>query len=374
MSDVVLLARRLDQGGAERQLVTLACAMKARGIPVHVVLFYSGGVFDHELMAAGVPLYFADKQGRWDFFGFLWRLGAVLRRLRPAVVYSFLDLPNILATLLCRFAGRPRLVWGVRAAGMEMQHYDCLSQWLPRLENVLSRHADCIVANSEAGRAWAVSRSFPAERMVVVENGIDTRRFAPDPRGRERVRAAWGVAPDVPLLGLVARLDAMKDHSGFLETCARLARQRPDLMFVCVGAGSVRVLETLQAQADVLGIAGRVIWAGARQDMPAVYAALDVACSSSAFGEGFSNAVAEGMACGVPAAVTDVGDSARIVGETGAVAPPRNPQALAEAVLALLQRIDGEPGLGLAARDRIVERFSEQRMLERTLAVLTGSA
>lgn len=373
MSRVVLLARKLDQGGAERQIVALAKALKERGRDVHVVLFYFGGVFDGELAAAGVPVHFVGKRGRWDVVGFLVRLALILRRLRPVTVYSFLDLPNILAALLRPAVGRPRLVWSIRAAGMEMRHYDWLSRLVPRLEAGLSRTADVVVANSHAGSAWAVSRGFPAARMAVVENGIDTIRFHPDPKGRAEVRNEWKVNANNRLIGLVARLDAMKDHRNFLQACALLAARRNDLRFVCVGGGASSYRAELEEFAGHVGIADRLIWAGARQDMPAVYCAMDIACSCSAFGEGFSNAVGEAMACGVACVVTDVGDSARIVGEIGEVAPPRNADAFAGALDRMLARLEEDAAIGCKARTRIVDEFSVERMVLRTEQVVYGN-
>lgn len=371
MSRIILLARKLDPGGAERQLVALAKGLRKRGVDIHAVLFYKGGVYDDELAAAGVPVHFVGKRGRWDVAGFLVRLVVTLRRLRPLAVYSFLDLPNILSVLLYPFTGHPRLVWSIRAAGMEMHHYDWLARLIARTEALFSGAADVIIANSQAGSGWAVSRRFPAGRIVVVENGIDTERFRPDVEGRRRVRHEWGVDDRERLIGLVARLDVMKDHRNFLQACALLAAQRTDLRFVCVGDGPVAYRDELQALAGQLKIADRLIWAGPREDMPAVYSALDVA-SSSSFGEGFSNAIGEAMACGIPCAVTDVGDSARIVGELGEVAPPRDSHALASAITRLLDRLESEIDLKERIRARIVTEFSLERMITRTQAIIGG--
>lgn len=373
MGRIVVLARKLDQGGAERQIVALAKGLKEKGHDVQVVLFYVGGIFDGELTTAGVPVHFVGKRGRWDAVGFLVRLALILRRLRPATIYSFLDLPNILAALLRPAVGRPRLVWSIRAAGMEMHHYDWLSRAIPRLEAGLSRIADVVVANSHAGSAWAINRGFPAARMAVVENGIDTVRFQPDAVGRAEIRDKWKVGANQRLIGLVARLDAMKDHRNFLQTCALLETPPHDLRFVCVGGGSLAYRGELEAYAERLGISDRVIWAGACQDMPAIYCALDIACSSSAFGEGFSNAVGEAMACGVPCVVTDVGDSARIVGEVGEVVPPRDADALAEAIARMLDRLEGNADIRRQARARIVDEFSVERMVLRTEQVVYGN-
>lgn len=372
MDRIVLLARKLDQGGAERQIVALAKALKERGRHVHVVLFYVGGVFDAELVAAGVPVHFTGKRGRWDVLGFLVRLALILRRLQPAAIYSFLDLPNILSALLRPAMGSPRLVWSIRAAGMEMRHYDWLSRLMPRLETRLSRTADVIVANSQAGKDWGISRGFPPDKMVVIENGIDTERFKFDPVGRERIRNEWKVGAGETAIGLVARLDPMKDHRNFLQACALLAAHRDDLRFVFIGGGPSAYRAELEALSKNLGIADRMVWAGPRDDMRAVYSALDIVCSSSSFGEGFSNVIAEAMACERPCVVTNVGDSARIVGEVGEVAPPRDANALAGAMARMIDRAEANADIGRQTRARIADAFSVERMVSRTAQLVFG--
>ncbi len=367
---VVIVARQLAQGGAERQIVALARALRARGADVHLLLFYPGGVYDAEAVSAGVVLHCLDKTGRWDTIGFLWRFASTMRRLQPAVVYSFLDLPNILAALVWRHAGQPRLIWSIRAAGMEMRHYDWLSRVLPWIEARLSRRADITIANSHAGLAWATARGFPREQLQVIENGIDTRHFSRDTKGRNRLRALWGVPADAWVVGLAARIDPMKDHPGFLRACALQVAAGANLHIVCVGDGEPAYRRETADLANALGLAGRVVWAGARQDMPAVHSAFDIACSASAFGEGFSNAIGEAMACGTPCVVTDVGDSARIVGDLGELAPARDVQALADALARMQQRVQQEPDLGQRARQRIETQFSLERMVSRTEMLL----
>lgn len=373
MSCLVLVARKLDRGGAERQLVALAVGLKSKGWNIHVVLFYEGGAFDGELITAGIPVHYLGKKNRWDILGFLVKFCRTVSRLEPTVVYSFLDLPNILTVLFYRLIGQPRLIWSIRAAGMEMQHYDWLARFIPWVEARLNKWAFRVIANSHAGAAWARARGFSAARIVVVENGIDTRRFCPDSAARDRVRCDWQVDDDEILIGLPGRLDTMKDHPNFLRACASLAATRQRLRFVCIGSGPAGYRDELAALAENLGIGARLIWAGPRQDMPAVYSALDLVCSSSSFGEGFSNVVGEAMACGVPCVVTDVGDSARIVGDCGEVVPARDPSQLSLAMEKMLDRLVCEPDLRQRARARIENLFSVDNMVERTKRILCES-
>jgi glycosyltransferase involved in cell wall biosynthesis len=364
---IVILVRRLDQGGAQRQLIALALGLKALGRDVHVALFYPGGAFEAELGSHGVPIYVPGKHGRWDTIGFLIRLASCLRRLQPDVVYSFMDVPNILAATLKPFLAGARIVWGVRASNMNLSRYDWLSRLAYTLERRLARFADCIIANSDAGKRHAVANGFPEGKMVVIPNGIDTKYFRFDSEGRQQVRSAWGLDEDEILVGLVARLDPMKDHLTFLEAASRIARERHHVRFVCVGDGPAAYAEVLKQQAAVLGLTSRLIWAGARDNMPAIYSALDISSSSSSFGEGFSNTIAEAMACGVPCVVTDVGDSAHIVADTGSVVVPGDGFASAAAIQRLIDLpAAGRQALGEACRARIVSEFGVDRLVQRT--------
>jgi glycosyltransferase involved in cell wall biosynthesis len=369
---LVLLVRRLDHGGAERQLIELAKALHRRGRTVHVLLFYSGGLLDSELAAAGVPCSAADKNGRWDWPGFLWRLGRELRRMKPSAVYSFLDVSNVLAAVLWPFVGRPYLVWSVRAADVNFDSYDTPTRWANRMESWFCKRADVIVANSVAGRHWAVSRGFPQDRLQVIENGTDLQRFRPQPSARSNVRSEWGFTERHCVVGLVARIDPMKDHANFLAAAAVLVQDDPSWRFVCIGSGSSKLLAELKAISHALGLDDVVVWAGARTDIPNLLRGLDIACSSSRFGEGFSNSLAEAMASGVPCVTTDVGDSARLVGELGEVVAAADPLALAEGLRRMRTRLQTEPELRQRAIGRIETLFSLESMVQRTDQLIFG--
>ncbi len=363
---ICFLIRSLEPGGAERQLVTLVRALKERGEEVAVLVFYPGGGLEGELKEAGVELISLDKKGRWEVASFLWRLWRQIRRLRPDILHGYLVMPNLLAVLLKPLSPGLKVVWGVRASNMDLSRYD----WLARLEfwlsRFLARFADLILVNSWAGMEYHRQKGYPERKMVVVPNGIDTDRFRPHPEGRERVRAEWGVGKEEKLIGICARLDPMKDHPTFLRAAALLGRTRKDVRFVCVGDGPEPYSRELKGLAEELGVAGRLIWAGSRKDMTAVYSALDIATSSS-FSEGFSNAIAEAMACGVPCVVTDVGDSARIVGEAGVVVPAGDPAALAAAWTKILDLPEEERiKVSLTSRERVAKEFSVKVMVEKT--------
>jgi glycosyltransferase involved in cell wall biosynthesis len=360
---IVLLCRALTVGGVERQVVNLAKTLHRRGVDVSVMVFYAGAL-DPELHAADVPLINLRKQSRWDVLSFLVRGVRVVRTHRPDTIYGFLSTSNLLAALFKVFVPDVRIVWGLRSAHVDVERYDWLFRFAYRCEARLSRFADLIICNSSAGLEHAARRGFPRDRMVVVPNGIDTEHFRPDATARAQLRQQWQVAERELLVGLVARLDAMKDHPTFLRAAALLLAQRPNVRFVCVGGGGLQYAAELKELAASLGLNGALIWAGEHRAMPAVFNALDVAASSSS-GEGFSNTIAEAMACGVPCVVTDVGDSAAIVGPSGEVVAPRSAQALCDGLGRLLDRTGSE--LRQRARSLIVERFTDDALGAATL-------
>jgi glycosyltransferase involved in cell wall biosynthesis len=167
-----------------------------------------------------------------------------------------------------------------------------------------------------------------------------------------------GLDPEALLIGMVARFHPQKDHHTFVRAASLLADQ-PGVHFLLCGKEITGQNVELSGWIGGTGIGSRIHLLGLREDIPRVVAALDIATLSSSHGEGSPLVVGEAMASGVPCVVTDVGDSAEIVGATGLVVAPRRPEALAEAWREL---IEGGPELrgrlGQLARQRVEERYS----------------
>ncbi|MFL6725440.1 MAG: glycosyltransferase [Sphingomicrobium sp.] len=361
---ILLLARSLETGGAERQLVELARGLRTRGHSVTVAAFYKRGPLVAELESASIPLIDLRKRGRWDVIGFFWRARKLLRKMRPDVLYSFLGGANVIAALVARAVPKTRLVWSVRSADVDLSKYDWLHTTIYLVERAISGAPDLIIANSNKGMDYAIAQGFPAFKFAIVPNGIDVARFSADPQIRSVQRASWGVADEQIAIGTLARLDPMKDHVTFLHAAALAARQRSDLRFLCIGDGAEEArLKSLVVELD---ITDRVTFTG-QADASAALNALDIACSSS-ITEGFPNAIAEAMACGLPCVVTDVGDSAFIVGDNGVVVPRSDPKALAAALLDQASRLVSHDAA--RARARIVGNFSVDAMIDRTAGLL----
>ena len=371
MKKIFFFIRSLNVGGAERQLVITAKGLAERGYDVTVLTFYSGGAYGEELRDTKVRLVSLDKKGRWDLLPFFCSLVSILRSEAPDAVYSFLGVANIFSVLARPFVPNTRVIWGVRASNMDLCRYDWATRWSYWVECRLARFADLIVTNSRAGLKYAMVQGFPKTKMVAIPNGIDTERFQPDKMAGKRLRKAWGIGEDERLIGLICRIDPMKDHSTFIQAAALIKRQVENVRFVCVGKGEDEYEKSMRSLATKMGLDDVLIWAGEHSNMMEVYNALDIASSSSSYGEGFPNVVGEAMSCGVPCVVTDVGDSALLVGRTGWVVPPNDSEALCSVWCEIFLLEEKEfRAKAVAARDRVISQFSINALLISTEQLL----
>ncbi|MEI7606934.1 MAG: glycosyltransferase [Rhodospirillaceae bacterium] len=364
MLTVAHLITTLERGGAEAMLTKLAKAHAGQGVRPLVISLTGPGIYGPELEAAGIPVWSLGLRRGVPEPGALLKLVGILRREKPDLLQSWLYHADLLALLAAPLAGVRRLAWNIRCSDMDMRRYSRLSRWLVALLARLSPLPDAVLVNSEAGRLLHHELGYRPKRWETIANGFDITRFRPDPEARRAVRAELGLPDDALAVGLIARFDPMKDHASFLAAAERVARRHPRARFVLAGLG-IEPANPAFAAASSGALAGRASLLGPRADIPHLLAALDVGCLSSAFGEGFPNVIGEAMACGLPCVATDVGDSGRIIADTGRVVPPANPAALAEALDDLLDLPDDERRrLGAAARQRIEEHYA--------LAIIAG--
>ena len=358
---LAFLCRSLDYGGAERQLILLAEGLAQQGIRVKIISFYPSKDILPLSQHPNLKLVCLNKKGRWQIGSFLWKLWRQLKGC-PSV-HSYLTFPNVLMIFFKILSPRTKVVWGIRASTMDWYQYDGLARVLAWLEKFLAPFATGLIVNSWAGLAFLQQRKYRNHQIVVISNGIDTRRFYP--RQERSVRQAWGIADDQILIGLVGRLDPMKGHATFLKAAQLVLHHLPQARFVCIGNGSRVYQQQMQALATQLQLEPFLQWHPAVQEIESLYPNLDLLCQSSDYGEGTSNVMLEALACGTPCVATDVGDNKIIL--EGAVVPPRDPEALANAMLEQLEK-PAQSRETIAAA--VVKKFSTEALVMKTLAIL----
>jgi glycosyltransferase involved in cell wall biosynthesis len=362
---IVIIITSLFTGGAEIMLFKVLKRLARRFTP-HIISLTPGGEITARIQALGLPVEsLGMRPGAPSLLAF-YRLVRRLQTLQPQVVHTWMYHADLLGGLAARLARVPAIGWAIRHSNLDRDKNKrstrvvigaCarVSHWVP----------DRILSCSEVARQVHVDYGYAAEKMVVVPNGFDLARFQPDAPARAAVRRELGIADNTPLVGLFGRFDPQKNHSGFFEAAGKLQRSLPTVHFVLAGKGvdaGNRELMRLVNAADVHQVTHLL---GLRSDIPRLMAALDVLASSSS-GEAFPNVLGEAMACGVPCAATDVGDSAYIVGDTGRVVRSGDMVGLAEALEELLALPPAERNaLGAGARERVAKYFEIGQVVKR---------
>jgi glycosyltransferase involved in cell wall biosynthesis len=364
---ILFLMHSMAVGGTQRQLILLCRELLRRGHQVSVLLHYRGELLDTELQERGARIIYLKEDGRWRNFGFLIRLIRAVRAERPDVVYACLPLPNLLALLLRYVGGGCAVVCGVRASDMTGARARWRVRLALQLERQLVLNADMVIVNSQSG-ARDLCRGKECEHVTVIDNGIEPERFYYDECGRRRARASWHAAEDVLVVGCVARLDPMKDHATLLQAFGILRQSHSDARLVCVGTLVEPYFSELRELARRLRLDHAVHWRGHESDLSQLYSGFDALCLSSAYGEGFSNVIAEAMACGVPCVATDVGDARRVLSSADYLVPPRDPVSLARALAGALAQ--GRTFSKLRT-EKIRREFSVRSLVDGTEVALT---
>jgi len=349
----------LNVGGAETMLYRLVQVPEMARCEHRVVSLTSPGAIGDRLRQLGIESL-ALGMGRFPSPLKIVRLARIVRDFRPAVVHTWMYHANLIGGIAARLAGGVPIVWAIHSCVLEPGRARWTTRWTVALGAWLSGWLpDHIVAVSRASRDQHVAIGYDPTKLVVIPNGFDVEQYRPDPGARRAVREELRLDPDAVVIGLVARIDPVKDHASFIRAAALLARRQPHAAFLFCGDGT----EHLAGAIDGAGLSDRFRLLGHRDDVPRVMNALDVATLCSAAGEAFPLVVGEAMACGVPCVVTDLGDCSYLVGETGRVVRPRDPEALAAAWEEMvLLGPDGRHRLGREARRRIEREFSLRRV------------
>jgi glycosyltransferase involved in cell wall biosynthesis len=362
---VLHIINDLSIGGAEMMLYKLLSGMSEERFYPVVLSLVDRGKLRERIEALGIPVHSAGIDPEMPSPAPIWRLIRLARSLKPDLIQGWMSHGNLVAQLLATFVSRrSSVLWNIRQTLYSFEYEKRGTALAIKLCARLSRKPDRILYNSRTASAQHGAIGYRTEKTLVIPNGFDTVLFAPSPEARQSVRSELGVAESTFLIGLVGRFHPMKGHASFLRAAKLLLEQYPDVQFVLSGKEVSWSNQFLCDLVQRLGLVERVHLLGERQDMPRITAALDIASSSSSYGEGFPNVIGEAMSCAVPCVVTDVSDLPWVVGETGKVIPPRDPKALAEAWAELIELgIEGREALGQAARRRVIQYFPLDRVV-----------
>lgn len=349
----------LEYGGAEMMLYKLLSRMDRTRFRSEVISMIGLGPFSSKIQELGVPLRsLGMRRGIPNPLNLL-RLAKWIREAKPDVVQTWMYHADLMGGLATKLVGGIPVAWGIRHSDLSDQGSRRLTIYTMKMCAQASRWLPTqIVCCSEASQRVHTALGYSSKKMKVIPNGFDLSAFKVDSDARRSVRKELQIPSDAILIGIAGRFDPQKDHQNFIGAAALLHRSHSNVHFLLCGDDITWENDQLRGWIEKAGIEKQCSLLGRRNDMSRLIAALDIAASSSSFGEGFPNVIGEAMACGVPCVVTDVGDCALIVGETGRVVPPRNVNALFASLTELIDLgLDGRKKLGLAARDRVRQHY-----------------
>lgn len=338
----------LDRAGAEGQLTALLTRLDRTRFEPHLVCLTRGGPHASSLEAAGVPYEIIGKTSKLDLRP-LGRLYRHLRRFRPHVLHTWMFTANAFGRAAGILARVPVRIASERAV-------DTWKTWPYHLaDRVLAPWTHCIVANCEAVRKF-VEHHVPldAARLCVIPNGVDTRRFLPREHG----------PADPVTFCAIGRLAPQKRMDLVLKALAGLGQHGVRARLLILGEGPLA--GELHALAESLGVAPRVEWRGAVDDVTAALLESDVFVLASDW-EGMPNVALEAMASGLPVVATAVDGSVELVKdcETGLLTRPGDAAGLAAAMERCATSAELRQRLGRTGRMRAESEFSMDRMVER---------
>jgi glycosyltransferase involved in cell wall biosynthesis len=365
---IFLIIGSLASGGAETQLVRLAQGLRSRGWEVVVLALTAQGPLLDPLRRSGISVvnggYLSGSVSKAALVVTLLRAEvrfvlAILRH-RPKVVQGYLPLGNFLAAVAGRITRTPLVITSKRALGTHQERRPGL-KWMDWFANNLSH---IITANSSAVADDTSRRDgVNPRKIVVIPNGLDAEAFQRSSSERKMIRSSLGLAPSTIALGMVANLIPYKGHAELIDAMAVLVARYPNIALLLIGEDR-GIGEQLRARTKALGVEDQVIFTGGRADVPALLSALDIGVMAS-HEEGFSNALLEKLAAGLPIVATEVGGNPEALeGMPGCLlVPPKDTAAL---VAGISQLVDNLPTMQAFAEERrlqVQQRYATETMI-----------
>jgi glycosyltransferase involved in cell wall biosynthesis len=355
---LVFIITGLPTGGAQIMLLKLLQNIDRSRFEPSVISLTTTGEIGPRIEALGIPVHALSMRPRFPNPLKLIQLTELIRRFKPDVVHTWMYHADLMGGMAARIVGIRQLSWCIRHSDLSTDMTKPLTLWVVRLCAILSRWLPRkIITCSKRAKSIHIETGYSAEKFTVIPNGFDLSHFAPHAAARAAVRAELKLHSDVLLVGLIARFHPQKNHAGFIDAAARVARVLPKVNFLLVGSGVDSGNTDLVKLIAESGVGDRFHLLGRREDIPLLMAALDLLASSSSWGEAFPNVLGEAMASGVPCVVTDVGDSAEIVADTGRVVAPDDMEGLAKYIVEFLSQPDLRMFLGQRARQRAHEHY-----------------
>ncbi len=354
---IIYVITGLSTGGAETMLLKLLKNIDSTTFNPVVISLTTLGEIGPKIQSLNFPVYqLRMNPGLPSLIKFL-KLINLIKKIKPDIVHTWMYHSDLLGGLAAKIAGTKRIIWGIRHSNISKRRNKfsrfatikvctILSYWLPLQ----------ILYCSNQSKNIHIKSGYNRRKYFIIPNGFDLNTFAPNLNYRNIVRKELNLETDIKLIGLIGRYDPQKNHYGFFEAATCVLKNFPKVHFLLAGSGVNVENQDIFKMINKTGYPENFHLLGKRNDVNRLMASLNILVSSS-WGESFPNVIGEAMASGIPCIVTDVGDSAKIVGDTGRVVMPGDMRNLAQNIIDLLNQPKLIKNLGQNARKRVRKYF-----------------
>ncbi len=375
LKNLVFFIGSIEYAGTERQLIELANGLSKKEFKVTIITLLKSDplILSKEVNSEidVIPLLNRCSLKYLDFlFPVFWffKFRKLLKKNESVILYSMLELTNFIALLVSLSLSNCKLVWGVRSTGIG----GSLKVKIPFLFcKYVSGMIENVIANSNKVMQFHIDKGFKCKNWTVINNGVDTDEYKYEPEQGKSWRKKIGVADEVIIIGLVARIHPLKAHDVFLKAASIYCQHDNNIKLICVGEGADKELEKLQSLSMSLGLENNVTWLGKQENMVEIYNAIDVLTLTSK-SEGFPNVIIEGMSCGNPCVSTDVSDVKEIISIFGKVVPIGSPSELASAWSSVVSDYKSGNYDSSEIRNYIIGKYSKRKMINATQMTLNN--
>ena len=344
-----------DVGGAEGMLFKYLSNSNRNLLSHHVVSLTGIGKTGLKIKNIGIPIY-TISTSVYSLKG-LKELYCIFKTIDPEILQSWLYRSDFFSLFLKIFKPKVILCWNIRAYKVcnYMKTKKC---FLIRLLALFSKIPKVIIINSTVSLEYHKKIGYHPRRWKYIPNGFDVPNYDKSQKDLSKFKRKLKIHKDTMIIGMVARFSIEKDHLTFLKACSLIKKMIPDVHYILVARKVEKSNKELSSIIKKLHLEKNVHLLGEREDIHKITSYFDIACSSS-IDEAFPNVIGEAMSSSVPCVVTDVGNSAKLVGDTGLIVEPKNPKQISDACIKLLNKSKNDrQKLGLKARQRIINHFS----------------
>jgi len=359
---IIHIITSLEDGGAENLLYKICKYDRSNN---HIVIsLISGGKYFSIFKKMGIEIYCMNINfySLLKFFHFI----RLIQELKPDVIQTWLIMGDFLGGIAARLAGVKNIIWTIVYSkfdnSIEKKRNILLVKILAKLSYIIPKSIIVVSKNSKQN---CLNLGYQKKKITIINSGFDLSYFKINKRQKLLFKKKMNIKNDIPILGIIARYHPVKDHLSLLKALSIVRSKNSNFFCLFVGRDMNKNNKTLLREIKRLKIENSIKLLGPRNDIPMIMNALDIniLCSKS---EGFPSVIAEAMACGTPSIVTNVGDSALIVGSTGWVIPPQNSQKLAKTIEKAMKEIGKKNWTKkcFEARLRINKNFGINKMIE----------